>query len=155
LVCQYRRHGSRGPAGRLLYDPARIDPEAWLTERLGDVEMRGEPEPVQQAPPRAAPDPVPDDPIEEAPTEAEPIMAAASPAPRTCEWFVPDGRALRHCGRESAPGLTWCEAHIARSAMITGQRSLDLPPFDDAVSNVVALPRRIPLPVERLAEAMG
>jgi hypothetical protein len=31
----YRRPGSRGPAGRLLYDPERIDPEAWLAERLG------------------------------------------------------------------------------------------------------------------------
>ena len=33
----YRRHGNRGPAARLLYDPARIDPATWLAERLGDV----------------------------------------------------------------------------------------------------------------------
>lgn len=31
----YRRAGSRGPVGRLLYDPERIDPAAWLSERLG------------------------------------------------------------------------------------------------------------------------
>jgi hypothetical protein len=34
---RYRRRGARGPAGVLLYDPARIEPEAWLTERLGEV----------------------------------------------------------------------------------------------------------------------
>jgi len=32
----YRRAGSRGPGGRLLY-AARIDPLAWLADRLGDV----------------------------------------------------------------------------------------------------------------------
>jgi hypothetical protein len=31
----YRRPGSRGPAGRLLYDAERIDPETWLAEPLG------------------------------------------------------------------------------------------------------------------------
>jgi putative DNA primase/helicase len=31
----YRRPGSRGPAGRLLFDPERIDPTAWLAEHLG------------------------------------------------------------------------------------------------------------------------
>jgi putative DNA primase/helicase len=31
----YRRPGSRGPAGRLLYDPERVNPETWLAERLG------------------------------------------------------------------------------------------------------------------------
>jgi putative DNA primase/helicase len=31
----YRKAGSRGPAGRLLYDPERIDPSAWLAEHLG------------------------------------------------------------------------------------------------------------------------
>jgi putative DNA primase/helicase len=35
LSVAYRRPGSRGPAGRLLYDPARIDPAAWLAEHLG------------------------------------------------------------------------------------------------------------------------
>jgi hypothetical protein len=31
----YRRPGSRGPAGRLLFDPERIDPTVWLAEQLG------------------------------------------------------------------------------------------------------------------------
>jgi putative DNA primase/helicase len=35
----YRRAGSRGPAGRLLYDAARIDPLAWLSAKLGEVVM--------------------------------------------------------------------------------------------------------------------
>jgi hypothetical protein len=35
LSVAYRRPGSRGPAGRLLYDPERIDPSAWLAEHLG------------------------------------------------------------------------------------------------------------------------
>ena len=33
----YRRRGARGPTGKLLYDAIRIDPLAWLTDRLGDV----------------------------------------------------------------------------------------------------------------------
>ena len=37
----YRRPGSRGPAGRLLYDPARIDPATWLAGRLGTVLSTG------------------------------------------------------------------------------------------------------------------
>jgi putative DNA primase/helicase len=31
----YRRAGSRGPAGQLLFDPARINPVEWLTSHLG------------------------------------------------------------------------------------------------------------------------
>ena len=34
---RYRRRGARGPAGTLLYDPARIEPRRWLAERLGEV----------------------------------------------------------------------------------------------------------------------
>jgi putative DNA primase/helicase len=34
---RYRRAGARGPAGKLLYDATRIDPLAWLTDRIGDV----------------------------------------------------------------------------------------------------------------------
>jgi hypothetical protein len=33
----YRRQGARGPAGKLLYDATRIDPVAWLPERIGEV----------------------------------------------------------------------------------------------------------------------
>jgi putative DNA primase/helicase len=35
----YRREGARGPAGKLLYDATRIDPVAWLAERIGEVEV--------------------------------------------------------------------------------------------------------------------
>jgi putative DNA primase/helicase len=42
----YRRPGSRGPAGRLLYDPARIEPTAWLAEHLGATVTT---EPVRRA----------------------------------------------------------------------------------------------------------
>ena len=39
-MVNYRRSGSRGPAGRLLYDSRRIpDPAGWLRERLGEVEI--------------------------------------------------------------------------------------------------------------------
>jgi hypothetical protein len=31
----YRRAGTRGPAGKLLYDATRIEPPAWLTDRVG------------------------------------------------------------------------------------------------------------------------
>jgi putative DNA primase/helicase len=33
----YRRQGARGPASKLLYDATRIDPLAWLKDRIGDV----------------------------------------------------------------------------------------------------------------------
>jgi len=36
----YRRRGQRGPAGELLYDPTRIDPLAWLKDRIGDVVVK-------------------------------------------------------------------------------------------------------------------
>jgi putative DNA primase/helicase len=37
LAISYRRGGARGPAGKLLYDGMRIEPLAWLTDRVGDV----------------------------------------------------------------------------------------------------------------------
>ena len=52
-LARYRRRGSRGPAGRLLYDPARTDPATWLADHIGDVAILslGEqivaPEPVE------------------------------------------------------------------------------------------------------------
>jgi putative DNA primase/helicase len=111
LVCQYRKRGSRGPPGRLLYDSARIDPQSWLTERLGDVIVQPAAEPKAQA-------------------------AAAA---RCCEWFVADGRGqLRHCGIEIDPGLQWCPEHISRAASISGYGrsapSASIPFFDDDVA---------------------
>jgi putative DNA primase/helicase len=46
---RYRLTGER-QAGRLLYDPARIDPAAWLTERLGPVTILDEGEPAETEP---------------------------------------------------------------------------------------------------------
>jgi putative DNA primase/helicase len=43
LAIPYRRTGSRGPAGTLLYDPERINPVEWLTSKLGPVTVLGEP----------------------------------------------------------------------------------------------------------------
>jgi putative DNA primase/helicase len=40
----YRRTGSRGPAGKLLFDPARFDPVEWLnSSQLAPVTVLGEP----------------------------------------------------------------------------------------------------------------
>ncbi len=36
----YRRRGARGPAGELLFDPTRMDPLAWLKDRIGDVVVK-------------------------------------------------------------------------------------------------------------------
>jgi hypothetical protein len=109
LVCHYRKRGSRGPPGRLLYDPARIDPQSWLTELLGDAIVQ--------------------------PAAAEPKAQAAAAA-RCCEWFVTDGPGkLRHCGAEIDPGMQWCPQHIRHGASITGYgrsaRSGSIPFFAD------------------------
>jgi hypothetical protein len=108
LVCQHRRRGSRGPSGRLLYDPERIDPQSWLIERLGDVIVQ-----------RVA---------------AEPASRAA--AARRCGWFLTDGPArLRPCGVEIDAGIQWCPEHIRHSASITGYgrsvSSVPIPFFGD------------------------
>jgi hypothetical protein len=92
LGVSYRRRGSKGPAGCLLYDPARIDPQSWLKERLGDVIV---------------------------PPAADPAPRAA--AARRCEWFLTDGHGkLRPCGVEIDPGMEWCPEHIRHAASITG-----------------------------------
>jgi putative DNA primase/helicase len=46
LAIDYRRSGSRGPASTLLFDPNRIEPLAWLTERIGAVEIKGTARPL-------------------------------------------------------------------------------------------------------------
>ena len=56
LAIEYRRKGSRGPASKLLYDPARVpDPFAWLTEHVGTVELTAEPQPLKRKPRQRAP----------------------------------------------------------------------------------------------------
>ena len=90
LALAYRRTGSRGPAPRLLFDPARIaDPAAWLAAHIGDVTILGEPEqPVADEPPADRP----------AAAEPEPPLAAGCPADGV-DWAV----ALRSLAIGSAP----------------------------------------------------
>src|SRR5262249_13031378 len=35
MAINYRRTSSRGPGGKLLYGPARVDPRTWRRDRLG------------------------------------------------------------------------------------------------------------------------
>jgi hypothetical protein len=55
---QYRRHGARGPASTLLYDPARIDSREWLRDHLGEVVLlppaEGQGQAVEASAPLAA-----------------------------------------------------------------------------------------------------
>ncbi len=171
LSVAYRKRGSRGPAGRLLFDPARIDPAAWLAAKLGvEVTLLDTPRPIEDT---AAPEPEvePRQPIEDtAAPEPEPEAPAArddvvtvvpfwrdptrprsapvggvppwrqqkseppAPATRPCEWFVE----ARHCGAPVAHGMTWCPAHIAHAAAITGYGEGRSIPFfgDDDVDPV-------------------
>jgi hypothetical protein len=82
LTAHYRKGGSRGPPGRLLYDPARIDPEAWLRERLGDVTVLRVEEPIvaevepEAEPGAAAADRVDDHDETMGEPEVEPVAAA-------------------------------------------------------------------------------
>ena len=46
-VVGYRRKGSRGPAGKLYYDPTRIDPLTWLASQLGDCSLLSKPVVIQ------------------------------------------------------------------------------------------------------------
>jgi hypothetical protein len=72
-LARYRRRGSRGPAGRLLYDPVRIDLARWLADHIGDVVILSVGEPI------ADPEPVKTEPdIEEAATETATVEPAAS-----------------------------------------------------------------------------
>src|SRR3954451_1973445 len=78
LSVAYRRTGSRGPAGRLLYDARRVDPAAWLAERIGPVTILGE-----------------------AAVDAAPAVAA-----RRCGWIIDtSGDVVRKCGELIRDGL--------------------------------------------------
>jgi hypothetical protein len=46
----YRRAGSSGPAARLLFNPARVEPGAWLRARIGDVVILDEAAPAAREP---------------------------------------------------------------------------------------------------------
>jgi hypothetical protein len=78
LSVAYRRRGTRGPAGSLLYDPARIDPLPWLTERLGDVKLCGEAVPPRLA---RAVEPVVDNPVAEKLSVEEPVVEESVEVP--------------------------------------------------------------------------
>jgi putative DNA primase/helicase len=74
-LARYRRRGSRGPAGRLLYNPVRIDLARWLADHIGDVVILSVAEQI------AAPEPVEIEPdIEEAATETVTVEPAAAVA---------------------------------------------------------------------------
>jgi putative DNA primase/helicase len=79
LSVTYRRTGSRGPGARLLYDARRVDPVAWLRERIGPVTILGEGAPVAEEPGEAVDAPTPQPAAADAP---EPTLAAPNiPAP--------------------------------------------------------------------------
>jgi hypothetical protein len=39
----FRKKGFSGPTSKLLFDPNRIEPLAWLTEKIGRVTLIGKP----------------------------------------------------------------------------------------------------------------
>ena len=43
LAMLFRRKGLSGPASKLLFDPNRIEPLAWLIEKIGGVTLIGKP----------------------------------------------------------------------------------------------------------------
>ena len=129
---------ARGPAGRLLYDPARIDPAAWLTERLGEVTVQPGTEPPAarpatdreahaQASAEAA--------AATEPAEPEPSVADDAPPEPAVQTVLrprlrPDADANGSCSgpttglcgtaaARSGPAWTWCPEHIQWSAPIT------------------------------------
>jgi hypothetical protein len=109
----YRRAGARGPAGRLLYDPDRIDPTSWLPERLGEVTLLGAPHPVDETA-RVTEGDQPEQPAAHpAPAVAEPVAPPAPVfAPRNCTWFVDTtGDRFKRCGRLITDGRDWCHEH--------------------------------------------
>ena len=111
----YRRTGSRGPAPRLLYDPARIDPAAWLTEKLGEVTILGDPEPVANGPRNP---------------EQTPIEPDAPPV-RRCGWLIDTtGDVFRRCGEPITDGRDWCPTHRARRTAPPISASDWVPPLD-------------------------
>ena len=145
LSVAYRRTGSRGPAGRLLYDPARIDPAAWLAERIGEVTILGEAVPVETEPvaeqPAAAPDPeqqaeddawlaaleVAADAIRREPKgrliplgvidPGDVFIAAGLTSERHYRWITDTtGDRIRRCGEPILDDLDHCLAHRAQYA---------------------------------------
>jgi hypothetical protein len=118
LSIAYRRTGSRGPAARLLFVPARIDPVAWLRERIGDVTILGEGEPIEVRLAEAEQQPEPptaDEPI--ATDRPEPVAAAPQPPVQYCEkWVDTTIIPFRKCGEPITDGRDYCETHRAQYA---------------------------------------
>ena len=151
LSLAYRRAGSRGPAGRLLYDPARIDPAAWLAERIGEVTILGEAELVETDPAAEQPAAVTDPEQQamddawlaalEVATEAirrepkgrviplgsidpsEVFIVAGITTERRCGWIADTtGDRIRRCGEPIYDGLDRCERHRLQYAeMLLGE----------------------------------
>src|SRR5690242_20309229 len=122
LSVGYRRTGSRGPAARLLFDPARVDPAAWLAERIGDVTILGEAEPVEaeRAEADAAPaEPPPEQATQiEPPGDVEPPVASADTEP---SWL--DAVAIAEPTPSPVRPIAWGSIGIGELFMIAGIRS--------------------------------
>jgi hypothetical protein len=108
----YRKTGARGPAGRLLYDPRRVAPVAWLAERLGPVTILSAGEPLSTEGGGEA------DADAATPAAPKPAPIAAS-AVRLCSWFVDtSGDVFRRCGEPITDGRDWCPAHRQRATAV-------------------------------------
>jgi hypothetical protein len=126
----------------LLFDPARIDPAAWLAERIGDVVILGDPAPVAAGLPLADPPPAEHDwlaalaaavlpplappaaliPLGSVPVDGLFIAAGIRAPPpaaadRHCTWITDTtGEAICCCGELILDGLDLCPAHRAQRA---------------------------------------
>jgi len=147
LALPYRRGGTRGPPGRLLYDPARIDPGVWLAERLGDVTVLRDAPATAAAPASVA---ATED-CDVAPVAAVPAAPALASIGRirACDWFVlGEGGRLRPCGCPTRPGRDRCDEHLRRNlglfmtALGAWNRSNFFPPFDGPSNDAGVLPPR-------------
>jgi hypothetical protein len=147
-VATYRLDGERKSA-RLLYDPRRVEPAAWLRERLGDVAVLSAGEPL-------ATEPDADD---------EPATAPApAPATRRCGWFTDtSGAVFQKCGEPIVDGRDWCSVHraqYARTHAPTGLARNWMPPLEASANEIriAATPGLIPcsrVPLEEMCIAAG
>jgi hypothetical protein len=106
LAATYQKAGAGTRPHRLLYDARRVEPAAWLAERLGDVTIIdvADNSPAAEAEPAAAPEPYD-------------IAAAVLSGQGGCDWLDilnPDGPRL--CGGPINPGGDWCAEHLRKYA---------------------------------------